>query len=321
MPKVSVCVPIYNVEKYIEKCARSLFEQTLDDIEYIFVNDCTPDNSLDILQRVLDEYPQRKSQVLIISHDANKGIASVRNTGLKQATAKYLIYCDGDDWVEPDMYQKLYEKAEDCGADMVWCNYDTTLDPIQKFSPTTEVQLSGEEYIKLICLGQFHGSTCNKLIKKDIYDKYSLSFPDGYNMMEDVTVIFQILHYAQKIINVPQILYHYVQHGDSITRAPHVIDIIQNVSKISRFYTEHYKGNQGMIQYLYWYQQCNKFNLISSNSISYTEFRSLWKEASKVRLILSNPVLKWYNKLIYIGLCYNITLLFKCKQRLVNIIH
>lgn len=321
MPKVSVCVPIYNVEKYIEKCARSLFEQTLDDIEYIFVNDCTPDNSIGILRRVMDEYPQRRSQVLIISHDTNKGIASVRNTGLKKATAKYLIYCDGDDWVEPDMYQKLYEKAEDSGADMVWCNYDTTFDPIQKFSPTTEVQLSGEEYIKLICLGQFHGSTCNKLIKKDIYDKHSLSFPDGYNMMEDVTIIFQILYYSQKIINVPQILYHYVQHGDSITRAPHVIDIIQNVSKISRFYTEHYTGNQDMIQYLYWYQQYNKFNLISINGISYAEFRSLWKESSEVGQILSNPILKWYNKLIYIGLCNNITLLFKCKRRLANIIH
>ena len=68
MPKVSVCVPIYNVEKYIEKCVRSLFEQTLDDIEYIFVNDCTPDKSMDILRRVLVEYPQRQEQVKVIDH-------------------------------------------------------------------------------------------------------------------------------------------------------------------------------------------------------------------------------------------------------------
>ena len=78
MPKVSVSVPIYNVEKYIEKCVRSLFEQTLDDIEYIFVNDCTPDKSMDILRRVLVEYPQRQEQVKVIDHKVNKGSATVR---------------------------------------------------------------------------------------------------------------------------------------------------------------------------------------------------------------------------------------------------
>ena len=112
MPKVSIVIPIYNVEKYIIKCAKSLFEQTLDDIEYIFVNDCTPDNSIKVLLEVLEQYPNRKQQVKIITHKINLGAAIARKNGILAATGKYIIHCDGDDWTAPDMYQRLYEKAE-----------------------------------------------------------------------------------------------------------------------------------------------------------------------------------------------------------------
>ena len=81
MPKVSVIIPVYGVEKYIERCARSLFEQTLDDIEYLFIDDCTPDKSVDILKHVLEEYPQRKSQVVIHRMEKNSGQAAVRKWG------------------------------------------------------------------------------------------------------------------------------------------------------------------------------------------------------------------------------------------------
>ena len=108
IPKVSVIVLIYKVEKYIERCARSLFCQTMQDIEYVFVNDCTPDCSIQILQSVIDEYPQRKSDIKIISHEKNMGSGVARNTGLEVADGEYIIYCDGDDWVDPDMYEKLY---------------------------------------------------------------------------------------------------------------------------------------------------------------------------------------------------------------------
>ena len=81
MPKVSVVIPVYGVEKYIERCARSLFEQTLDDIEYIFVNDCTKDRSIDILNEVINDYPARKQQVRIVHHEENKGSALARLSG------------------------------------------------------------------------------------------------------------------------------------------------------------------------------------------------------------------------------------------------
>ena len=110
-PKVSVIVPIYGVEAYIERCAVSLFEQTLDDIEYIFVNDCTPDESMKILSHVLSRYPHRTDQVVIINQPKNMGAAKAREVGIKAAKGEYIIHCDSDDWVDKDMYFLMYQEA------------------------------------------------------------------------------------------------------------------------------------------------------------------------------------------------------------------
>lgn len=108
MPKVSVIIPVYGVEKYIERCARSLFEQTLEDMEFIFVDDSTRDNSIDILLEVINEYPQRKNQIKILTHEVNKGLPAARQTGIKAAKGDYIAHCDSDDWVTPNAYQEMY---------------------------------------------------------------------------------------------------------------------------------------------------------------------------------------------------------------------
>ena len=122
--KVSVCVPIYGVEKYIEQCVRSLMEQTMTDgIEFIFVNDCTKDKSMSILNQVLEEYPHRIDQVKIIEHEVNKGLPSARNTALNEAKGEYIVHCDSDDWVEPTMYESMYNKAKISNADIIGCGF------------------------------------------------------------------------------------------------------------------------------------------------------------------------------------------------------
>ncbi len=110
--KVSIIVPIYNVEKYIERCAVSLFEQDFEDIEYIFVNDCTPDNSVEILEKVIEKYPNRKSHLKIVHHKENKGLGSARNTGLEQATGNYILHIDSDDWCEKIWFHHFITKPK-----------------------------------------------------------------------------------------------------------------------------------------------------------------------------------------------------------------
>ena len=125
MPKLSVIVPIYGVEKYIERCARSLFEQTLEDIEYIFIDDCTLDKSIGILKRLIEEYrtslKEKNYSVTIEKMPKNTGLPGVRKYGIQLATGEYVIHCDSDDWVDFDMYRLMYEKAKADDADVVSC--------------------------------------------------------------------------------------------------------------------------------------------------------------------------------------------------------
>lgn len=121
--KVSILVPVYGVEKYIERCARSLFEQTYDNIEYIFVDDCTKDRSIEILQKVLEDYPNRKNQVKILHHDKNRGLSAARNTALDASTGDYLMHVDSDDYLRKDAVLLLAEKITTASSQVIIFGY------------------------------------------------------------------------------------------------------------------------------------------------------------------------------------------------------
>lgn len=124
-------------------CARSLFESTLEDVEYIFVDDCSPDNSVSLLKQVLSDYPDRKPHVRIISHECNKGVSGARNTGLDCAAGEYIAYCDGDDFVSPQMYERLYAEAKETNADICYCDFNAVHnDGVEKCET---VRISGKE--------------------------------------------------------------------------------------------------------------------------------------------------------------------------------
>ena len=126
--KISVIVPIYGVEQYIERCARSLFEQTLDAIEFIFVDDCTTDNSMDVLHRVIADYPQRKDHVTIIKHETNKGLPQARKTGVQVAKVNMLHIVIA--MIGLNMYEVLYEYATSGHYDIVYSDYYVSDGPI-----------------------------------------------------------------------------------------------------------------------------------------------------------------------------------------------
>lgn len=120
-PLVSILVPVYNVGAFLEKNLVSLFEQTFDKMEFIFVNDASTDNSMQILNEVLEYYPNRKEQVHIMQHSENKGLAAARTTALQNAHGDYLLHVDSDDWLELDMVEKMYQSAIYNNADIVCC--------------------------------------------------------------------------------------------------------------------------------------------------------------------------------------------------------
>lgn len=204
MPKVSVVIPIYNVELYIEKCARSLFEQTLDDIEYIFVNDNTKDCSMDILYAIMAQYPHRRDQVKIINHDKNYGAAIARKNGILAATGEYLIHCDSDDWADPLMYEQLYDEAKRNNLDIVICQYYEK----REKSSVIVAQHLGDNPKSTIIANPLYCSLCNKLVKRSLLSKNFIYYPE-YHMMEDALLCAQIFYYANTVGYVDSPLYYY----------------------------------------------------------------------------------------------------------------
>ena len=215
MPKVSIIIPVYGVEKYIERCARSLFEQTLDDIEYLFIDDCTPDKSVEILKRVLEEYPHRKSQVVIHRMEQNSGQAKVREWGMRNARGEYVIHCDSDDWVDVHMYEEMYNKAIDEDADVVVCDYVVTNDTSIIKTINACHAKSAKQLIENCLFQRDPWSLCNKLFNRKVY--YNIEYPKGA-MGEDMATTIQLLWNCKTLSYINKPYYQYFYNYESITK-------------------------------------------------------------------------------------------------------
>ena len=214
---VSVIVPVYNVEKYIERCARILFEQTLNNMEYIFVNDCTPDNSMLVLQNVLKEYPNRKQQVRIINFEKNEGAAKARRVGMEEAAGEYIIHCDSDDWVDKDAYRLLYEKAVDSDSDMVVCDWFETDGENHVHFVQNALPCSEKDILRGLISRRISASLWNRLVRSTIIRQNKIIYPTAH-MMEDVALSVQMTFFCKKINYLPIPLYYYCSNENSICK-------------------------------------------------------------------------------------------------------
>lgn len=213
MPKVSVVIPVYNAEKYIERCVRSLFGQTLDNLEYIFVDDCSPDHSIEVMERVLAEFPFRQSQVKVVRHKVNQGVAAARQHGVDAATGEYVIHCDPDDWIEINMYSEMVNKAIKEHADVAICRFFINYSDYQKEINET-YESNPKTFLMQIIKGTIHNSLCNKLIRRTILLEVSPLFTPGLNMWEDVSMLARVISKATSVVIINYALYHYNQSND-----------------------------------------------------------------------------------------------------------
>lgn len=224
--KVSVIIPVYKVEKFVERCVRSLMEQTMDGIEYIFVDDASPDDSILILHKVLVDYPERSEHVKILVHSENKGLPAARNTGLAVAKGEYVFHCDSDDFVEKDLLSTLYEVACCEKADIVWSDYYVSYPNNERYMRQPSYD-TPEAALKGMLHGRMKYNVWNKLVKRSLYTEHDITFPTGYAMGEDMTMMF-LFSYAHKVAYVGKALYHYVSNNASMTNVPkpkHLIEL------------------------------------------------------------------------------------------------
>ena len=210
MPKVSAVLSLYG-EKNMERSLRSLLEQTLDDIEFILVDDCSPDSAYDIAMRVIAEekYAHLRDNIKIVHHEKNKGVAAVRRSGWEASTGDYIYQFDSDDWMDHDMLKVLWENAVEGDYDMVECDYQesdgTQIFPHYEF---TEEDKKYEGWIKAV------GTTTlwNKIFRRSVYEN-DITWPCN-PVWEDFTLLTQLYYYARKKYYIDQKLYYYYHNPE-----------------------------------------------------------------------------------------------------------
>lgn len=218
--KISILVPVYNAEKYFEKCLRSLFEQSYSNIEYVFVDDCTPDNSIGILLKVLEDYPKRKKQSKIIHNRINQGAASAKNNAIRNATGDFVCFVDSDDWLEKNSIEILVKRQLETGADVVWGAMMLHTD---KGSSILKEPLFNNKQEWMLCY--IHGangpaiSNSRRIIRKSLLDMHDIKFADGLNYLEDRLLMCQIAFYADGYSTICDVVYHYNQENANSSMA------------------------------------------------------------------------------------------------------
>lgn len=197
--KVSVLVPVYGVEKYIERCAVSLFEQTYRDIEYIFVDDCTPDRSIGILRSVMQRYPERGSQVRIIRNDVNRGVGATRASAINAATGDCLLHADSDDYLPPRAVELLCREMNLSGADVVdgaWRRVTQTgvSEAVLPYQGDDK-----ERYLSLmLCQNIVSNRMWGRLFKRSLYMDHGINLAPGIDYGEDYSIMTRLMFHARR---------------------------------------------------------------------------------------------------------------------------
>lgn len=219
MPKISIIVPVYNVAKYIERCVTSLFEQTINDVEYIFINDCTPDNSMEILDAIVEKYHNRfikeNKTVRIVKMPTNCGLAAVRRHGIQLATGDYIIHCDSDDWVDTNLYESLYDKAMETGAEIVICPVTEEWGQYSFVRKWEDLGNSCQQLLQDWYQNNVQMYTVNKLVKKSVLVDSNILPYKGINMWEDNGLMLRVFYYAKGLAQISDSTYHYFRGNEN----------------------------------------------------------------------------------------------------------
>ena len=211
--KVSCLIPIYGVERYIERCARSLFEQTYPNLEYVFVNDCTKDGSVEVLKKVLEEYPEKRDMVKIVDHEKNRGLAAARNTALDWAKGEFVCVVDSDDWMELDALELLVKKQLEQNADIVSGNrlihYLKKTELLEEQNYQNKVEMT----LQMMQRTWDHFIT-GRLFRRALFLDNGLRWVEGADVAEDRFMMTLLAYHAQSFEAIDNLVYHYERSNE-----------------------------------------------------------------------------------------------------------
>ena len=229
MPKVTVIVPIYNVEKYLARCIDSLVNQTLNEIEIVLVNDGTKDSSGKIAMQYAKQYKEK----IIYLEKENGGLSDARNYGLAYAKGEYIAFLDSDDYIEKNAYEEMYNKAIEENADYVECDF------IWEYPNKKRKDKCYQYNNKKEMLAFARVVAWNKLIKREIIEENNIRFPKGLRY-EDIEFTYKLIPHLNKICYVDQCFIHYIQRKNSIANVQNekTAEIFEILDNVIRYYKE-----------------------------------------------------------------------------------
>lgn len=297
---LSVIVPVYGVEKYIAQCARSLFSQDMQGLEFIFVDDCSPDSSIPILETIINcEYPSLKEDIQIIRLPQNKGVSNARNVGISKATGDYVTFCDSDDWIEADMYSNLHSTAKETNADISACNFVNEYDGYtrvihQPYSSDMEINM------RRLLVGDIFPSLCTSIVRRSLYVNHFVTFPEEMNMGEDLAVNVCLYCHAARIVSLSKPFYHYRHYKESACMQKSLSSIesdIQVAGFIEKYLTDNHleEKHRKAIRYRKFFSKLPLWT--NSSSRNYQRWLSVYPDTNKY--IFSYSRLNWKMKIEY----------------------
>lgn len=315
-PKISVIIPVYGVEKYIEECLVSVINQTLREIEIIVVNDGTKDNSIKIVEKYIFD-----KRIKIINKE-NGGLSSARNAGIKKAQGKYIYNLDGDDFLAKNILEKIYNYAEKNKLDVVIFDINMYDDKNKKILTQWKDTnfLEGKiycniQYLKEYFLGKGCPSVCNKLFKKELYLENSIFHPENISYGEDGATMTRLLSVSSRIGKVNQSAYYYRQIEESMMKKN--IKIMEYL--VSYNITINFLKKQNLENELEKYFDTYKFYCVYRNLLKKAYSKKLDEDYQKVykQFFIEIKKMKIYN----LSIKYKILVyLFKINKKLANIV-
>lgn len=298
MNKLSIIVPIYNVEKYLKKCIDSILEQTYKNLEIILIDDGSTDNS----GKICDEYENKDCRIKVI-HKKNGGLSDARNYGISIATGDYLGFIDSDDVIDRDMYEILYEKITQYNADIAICGFKKFFEGENieyKKSEKYEIYTS-KEAIKQLLLDNLTNHAWNKLYNKKLFE--DIRYPKGKNF-EDIGTTYKLFLKSKKIINIHSECYGYLLRGNSITGKINEKSLFDQIELINCRFNEIMKQYMDLKEILE-VNRCNYiylYNLIICKFLSkevfyngilnneYCFYKEKFKEYGIIKMIKNNNI-------------------------------
>lgn len=296
MPLISIIIPVYNTEKFLAKCINSVRKQTLKNIEIILVNDGSTDDS----GVICDYFAEHDNRIKVI-HKTNGGLSDARNQGIAIANGEYLGFVDSDDYVELDMYEKLYIALRTSNYDISMCGrYDEaryTLSEAFTFENTQSWD-SKEAISRLLCWDGLDSSACDKLFRKNLFD--DIHFPIG-KLNEDIFVMSNIIHISGGITHIGVAKYHYVTREDSITTQSFTekkLDLLEALSSVSKLVTAHYPEIFGHMVFFIVKNLLYLYSILFSSKLKKSYYKKIIDKFTKhfISSVLRNTLLSNYDK-------------------------